>query len=108
MKIVETIPISMPEAKEIMVKREKEGEMNYEQKLALEHLKNFTHIKATDAKKMITDITAIIKMSPETLAQIINILPKNADELRMIFAREKFSLQENEVKEILEIVAKFK
>ncbi|MBU3905081.1 MAG: RNA polymerase Rpb4 family protein [Nanoarchaeota archaeon] len=108
MKIIEIEPVSMPEAKSIMAKREKVGEMNYEQKLALEHLKCFTRLTPSDAKKMTEEITNIIKMSPETLVQIINILPKNADELRMIFAREKFSLQEEEVKKILEIVAKFK
>ena len=98
----------MPVAKEVMVAREKKGELNYEQKLALEHLRNFTKISEKDAKKMIEEISGIIKMSPETLVQIINILPKNADELRMIFAREKFSLKEDEVQKILDVVAKFK
>jgi DNA-directed RNA polymerase subunit F len=56
---------------------------------------------------MIDEISAIVKMSPTTLMQIINLLPKNADELRMIFAREEFSLKEDEVKKILDIVAKY-
>ena len=108
MKIIESKPVSISEAKDIMIKREKGGEMNYEQKLALEHLKLFTKLKASEAKKIAEEITYIIKMSPETLIQIINILPKNADELRMIFASEKFSLQEDEVTKILDIVAKFR
>lgn len=107
MKILDSKPISMPEAKEIMLKKEKQGELNYEQKLALEHLKNFTKISEKDSKKLEADISDIIKMSPETLAQILNVLPKNPDELRMIFAREKFSLKEEEIKKILDLIAKY-
>jgi len=108
MKIISSKPIAMPEAKEIMLKREKQEELNYEQKLALEHLRNFTKVSKKDAEKMMKEISEIVKMSPETLVQIINILPKNADELRMIFAREKFSLKEDEVQKVLDIVAKFR
>ena len=46
-------------------------------------------------------------MSPDTLVQILNFLPKNPDELRMIFSREKFSLKEDEIAKILEIVKKY-
>jgi len=108
MKIIKIEPVPMATAKEVMVRREKQGELNYEQKLSLEHLKNFTKLNEKDAKKFIEEITAIIKMSPETLVQIVNILPNNPDELRMIFAREKFSLKEDEIKQILDVVAKFK
>ena len=46
-------------------------------------------------------------MSPETMIKILNLTPKNPDELRMIFAREKFSLKDEEIKKILEIVKKY-
>lgn len=107
MKIIETNPVSMPEARAILAKREKAGEMNYEQKLALEHLNKFTKISEKDAKKIIEEVGVILKTSPETMAQIINILPKNPDEIRMIFSREKFSLKEEEIKQILEVVSKY-
>lgn len=107
MKVIETKPVSMAEAKEIMTSLEKEKELNYEQKLALEHLKKFTKLKALDAKKFLEEISSILRMSPETLVQIANIMPKNADELRMIFAREKFSLKEEEINKILEIIKKY-
>jgi DNA-directed RNA polymerase subunit F len=46
-------------------------------------------------------------MSQETVVQILNFLPKNADELRMIFSREKFSLKEDEINKILEIIKRY-
>jgi len=108
MKVIKNEPVAMSEANEIMVKREKEGELKYEQKIAMEHLTKFTKLKKGDAKKLNEELSNVLRMSPETLVQIINILPKTADELRMIFAREKFSLKEDEIKTILEIVKKYK
>jgi DNA-directed RNA polymerase subunit F len=107
MRIIDTKPIAMPEAKEVMSKREKEKELNYEQKVALDHLKTFTKLKESDAKKMIEELSKTLRMSPETVAQIINIMPKTPDEVRLVFAREKFSLKEEELKSILEVVKKY-
>ena len=108
MKVVETKPATMAEARGIMEGREKGAkELGYEQKLSLEHLKSFTHMKEEDAKKFMSDLSSILRMSPETAVQIANILPKTPDELRMIFAREKFSLKEEEINKILDLVKKY-
>lgn len=107
MRIIETKPITMTEAKEIMVRREKEGELGYEQKIALEHLKKFTKLKPDKSKQFIDEISSVLRMNPETLAQIANILPKTPDEIRMIFAKERFSLKEDEITKIIEIVKKY-
>ncbi|MEM5804915.1 MAG: RNA polymerase Rpb4 family protein [Candidatus Aenigmatarchaeota archaeon] len=106
MKVLETKPISMPEAKKILASREKAGELGYEQKLAMEHLNKFTKLDPAKAEKFIEEVSSVLRMSPETLAQIANLMPQNADELRLIFAKEKFSLKEEEIAKILEIVKK--
>lgn len=107
MKVIEVKPVGRAEAKEIMISREKEKELVYEQKLAIEHLKKFTKLKPEDAKKLAKEVSSILRMNPETLVQIIDILPKTPDEVRMIFAREKFSLKEDEINKIIEVVKKY-
>ncbi|MEM5814650.1 MAG: RNA polymerase Rpb4 family protein [Candidatus Aenigmatarchaeota archaeon] len=107
MKVVAVKPIPMAEAKEILEKREKGKELGYEQKLAAEHLKKFTKLKPAEAKKLVEELNAVLRMSPETLATLVNVLPQNKDELRLIFAREKFSLKEEEIAKILETVKKY-
>ena len=107
MKILEVKPVTMAEAKDIVMDRENDKELGYEQKLAAEHLKKFTKLKASEAKKFATDISDVLRMGPETLVQIVNLMPQNPDELRLIFAREKFSLKEEEIQKILEIVKKY-
>jgi len=107
MKVNETKPVSMIEAKEVLSSREKRKELSYEQKLALEHLNKFTKLKPEEAKKLSEELSSVLRMSQETLVQILNFLPKNPDELRMIFSREKFSLKEDEINKILEIIKKY-
>jgi len=107
MRVIETKPIGMPEAKEILDSREKRKELNYEQKLALEHLRKFTKLKPSESEKFLEELSGVLRMSQETMVQILNLLPKTPDELRMIFAREKFSLKDEEIKKILEIVKKY-
>ncbi len=107
MKVIDIKSISMAEAKEILERREKEGELGYEQKIALEHLKKHTRLKAADAKKLADEISSVLRMSSETLSMIANILPKTADEVRMIFAHERFSLKEEEIAKIIDIVKKY-
>jgi DNA-directed RNA polymerase subunit F len=107
MRVIETKPVGMPEAREIMSSREKDKELSYEQKLAMDHLNKFTKLSAADAKKFLEELSAVLRMSEETKIQILNLLPKTAEELRMIFTRENFSLKDNETKKILEIVKKY-
>jgi len=107
MKVVEIKPVTMAEAREIMVDREKKGELGYEQKLALEHLKKFSKLGKEESVKLLEELSSAVRMSPETAVQIATILPKTADEVRLVFARERFSLNEEEVAKILEIVKKY-
>lgn len=107
MKVLDVKSVSMAEAKEILEEREKQRELGYEQKIALEHLKRHTRLKPADAKKMMGEISSVLRMGSETLSLITNILPKTADEVRMIFARERFSLKEEEIAKIIEIVKKY-
>jgi DNA-directed RNA polymerase subunit F len=107
MKVIETKPVSMAESKDILSNREKKKELSYEQKLALEHLNKFTKLKPEEAKKLLEELSSVLRMSQETVVQILNFMPKNPDELRMIFSREKFSLKEDEIKKILEIIKKY-
>ena len=74
----------------------------------MQHLKKFTKLDEESAKKALHEINSVLRMSQETAIQIVNIMPKNPDELRMIFSREKFSLKEEEINKILEILSKYK
>ncbi len=107
MKVKEITPVPMAVAKEILAEREKRGELIYEQKAALEHLKKFTKLSRDKAERLMEEISAVVKLSDEVLIQLVDILPKTPEELRTILAMERFSLREEEIQKILEIIKKY-
>ena len=98
--------ISLTEVKNLLEKEEKNRELTYEQKLALEHAKHFAKLGITKAKKMVSELLELERISEPFAYKIIDILPSHPEEVRAIFAKERFTLEDSEVKKILKIVEK--
>lgn len=99
--------VSWVEAKKIMEKRSKESELGYEQKNALDHLRKFCKLTEKKAEEMFESLKQIEKLNERQKMNIINMMPKDSDELRLLFANEIITLSEDDRKKILSIVKKF-
>jgi DNA-directed RNA polymerase subunit F len=95
-------PLSMAEALEYI-----SGEEESETKAA-DFIKKFNKLKPKEAKELRQKIEslAIIKIKPEYVVKVVDILPETAEELNKIFA--DVTLEEDEANRILEEVKKFK
>jgi len=92
------------EVKKILMKKEKEKELGYEQKNALEHLRKFCKLTESKAGKILEELRKIEKLKDKHMVNILNFLPENLDELRILFANERVVLADDEKKKILKIV----
>ncbi len=99
--IKNTEPLSMAEALEYMKKEENDTEI-------VSFIKKFNKLKAKEAKELKQGIESlgIMKMKPEYIVKIIDILPETAEELNKIFV--DVGLDEDETKRILETTTKFR
>jgi DNA-directed RNA polymerase subunit F len=100
--------VSLAEVKNLLEKEEKNRELTYEQKLALEHAKHFAKLGVAKVKKMVDELLKLERISEPFAYKIIDILPAHPEEVRAIFAKERFTLEESEVKKILKIVDKYR
>ena len=98
--------VSLAEVKNLLEKEEKKRELSYEQKLALEHAKHFAKLGLTKSKKMADELVPIDRITEPFAYKIVDILPMHPDEVRAIFAKERFTLEGDEIKKILKIVEK--
>ena len=76
--------------------------------LMLGFIKKFSKIDKKDAvemKKKLEDLE-MIKLKSETVVKIIDVMPEDVDDLNKIFSG--ISLDEEEIKSILEIVKEFR
>jgi DNA-directed RNA polymerase subunit F len=114
MEVLEERPVSLPEVAVILKSKEKlyakdEIELLYEQRRALDHAKKFSNISAKDSKEMITKLSSLdITIGAERVIKIIDLMPQNVDDIRAIFAKERFKYTEDEIKSIIDIVDQYR
>jgi len=105
MELLKERAVSAPDALKIMEKRQKDGELSYEQQNTLTHLEKIAKIPAKDADALEKALSGLdAKLSDAQLAMLITLLPKNADEVRQILAQEKSDATDEQVKAILDAV----
>ncbi len=71
-------------------------------------IKKFVKLKPEDAKKIREKLNALglIKLKSEHIAKIIDVMPEDQENLNKIFA--DVSLDEDETKQILDVLGEFK
>jgi DNA-directed RNA polymerase subunit F len=100
--------LTMDEVKEILdqirLKRADEEELGYELRRAMRHAELFAKGGAKESRLMVEELMKLEKMSPEIAIKIADVRPTNKDEIRAIYAKERFTLSEEELNQILDIV----
>jgi DNA-directed RNA polymerase subunit F len=100
-------PVSLSEVKSILKKVEKDREeLLYEQKIALEHAQKFVKLNVKKTNDMVKELSNLEFLQKIHAYKIADILPTSEEDIKTIFAKERISLGENEIKMILKIVNK--
>ena len=99
--------VSLAEVKNMLrkVEKDREGELIYEQRIALDHANMFARLPANKAADMIKELMKIEGME-ETLAyKIADVLPINEGDVKAIFAKVRSAPKDT--KQIVDIVNKY-
>ncbi len=111
MTIVEIImeeDISMHEAKRIVEERKKERDLVYDQKICLEYLDKVAKLTPTQLKNLAEELGKIAILKPRYIALILNMMPDTEEEVDALFSKERTNLKKEEVKQIVDIIGRFK
>jgi len=99
--------LTMAEVKEILdqirEKRADEEELGYELRRAIRHAELFSKGSAEENKALVAELMKLEKMTLPLAVKIADIRPVTKDELRAIYAKERFNLSDEELSNILEI-----
>ena len=89
-------------------REEKEGkELGYELRKAIVHAEMFTRLTSKNSRELVDELLKLEKMKPEIAFRIADIVPLSNDEVRSIYAKERYTLSEQELKQILDIISKY-
>ena len=105
-EIIRESLITDAEAQEILKERKKEIELGYEQKNALDYLRKYSKLTEKKAKNLIEELSKVSKLRERQVILIVNLLPGDNDDLRLILEKDYNLLTDEEKTLILESVKK--
>jgi len=108
MDVISEDDISIGEAKKILDDRKKESDLVYEQKICHDYLEKVSKITLSKIASIKEDLTKITILKPRYIALIVSMLPDTEQEVEVLFSKERTNLKKDEVKQIVEIVNKYK
>lgn len=113
MNIMEKKYVTIAETKNVLDKtrkryKEAEMEMLYEQKRALDHANKADNLNFRDSTSMIKKLSELeLELNEDQIVKIVDLLPETVDDVRAIFAKERFKYGEDEIKKVLDVVAQY-
>ncbi|MFH0884894.1 MAG: RNA polymerase Rpb4 family protein [Candidatus Micrarchaeota archaeon] len=105
MQVKSTRPVSVCEAKEILVKRKEDGELGYEQGQAHDNSERFGTMDPKKAEKLVEMLKGFGKITDELAIKIVDIRPDNAATLRAVLVKDRVELSEDDLNTIVKELA---
>jgi DNA-directed RNA polymerase subunit F len=107
--IISEEKVTLPELRAVLLGVESERiaaekETSYEFRRSIEHANQLAKTSPEKAVALVGELTRMEKMKPEIAYRIANIMPRSRDEVRAIFAKERFTLTPEEIDKIIELV----
>lgn len=105
--------LTTAEAKELLADVEaeraadEERELRYELARAIDHVNRFAVLDADESRELVEELLEVEKVDEPTAFKIADLLPQSRDELRAVYAQERFTLSGDELDDILNVVAKY-
>lgn len=101
--------ITLAEAKEILLdikdkRTEEDMEPGYELRRAINHAEFFSKTDGPKSRALVEKLLKFEKMKPEIAYRLADIMPATFDEIRSIYAKERFTLSEEELTTILDLI----
>ena len=102
--------ITLSELKEVLTqvaesRQEDATEMAYELRRSIDHATHLARNSPEQAGDLVASLLKLEKMKPDIAYRIANIMPMTRDELRAIYAKERFTLTGEELEQILTLVS---
>jgi DNA-directed RNA polymerase subunit F len=117
-KIISEDMMTLPELREelIAIRDQRNGgeeaedsarTLSYELRKSIDHADSLSKTSVETAKALYGELASLEKIKPEIANRIVNIMPKSRDELRAIYAKERFTLLPEDLDQILDILHKY-
>ena len=99
-KIIESEPIQSVKVKEALEEFSQEN-------ITLNHLSRFKRYSVEDSEKIISELKDKIGLRHKVAVRIVDLIPQDLSDLRLIFAKEATHIEKEQMEDILEILDQY-
>ena len=100
--------ITLAEIKALLEHEEKgRKNLSMEQKYALTHAQTFAKLSLAQTQELVAELMKVEMMTPANAYKLADLLPTHPDDVRAVFAKERFSLSKEDVDLVVQIVSKY-
>ncbi|MFA5452034.1 MAG: RNA polymerase Rpb4 family protein [Candidatus Methanomethylophilaceae archaeon] len=100
--------ISLAEVRDLLTaENEKRGELSTIQRAAMSHAQTIAKLSLEQTRALIAEVSALSFTTESASYKIADLLPKYPEDIRAIFAKERITLEADNVNKIIEIVDKY-
>ena len=106
-EVIESEPIAGVKVKEILEEYSENNELTYEQNITLNHLSRFKRFSLEDSEEIIEKLENDFNLRPKVAVHIVDLVPQDLADLRLIFAKEPKQVDKEEMEKILELLEQY-
>jgi DNA-directed RNA polymerase subunit F len=98
-------PVSLSRVKELLTQEAAARTLPREAALALQHAELFARLTPEATDKLIAELRELPYVGSSLAVKLADTLPQYPDEIRLLFSKERITLEEAQVTRLLEILA---
>ncbi|OIO27014.1 hypothetical protein AUJ15_00075 [Candidatus Micrarchaeota archaeon CG1_02_55_41] len=98
----------MDEAREILDRRQKDGELSFEQQRAYEYSQQFSYLDKKKAKELAKDLEKLGFLNEAQVQSLVDLLPVKPAYVKAATAFGGEPLSDDQVKQAVDVIKKFK
>ena len=104
----DTIEEAISEAIEGEMTEDRAKELSFEKRASLDHVAAFSKIEKEKAHEMVSKLMELERVNDAHAFKISELMPRDETELRAVFAKDRFTLEPEELKKILDIIDSYR
>jgi len=98
--------LSLADVRNLLTKVKKDRELTYEQKATLEHAKRFARLPVKQTHRLVAKLERN-GIAERVAYRIADLMPQHPDDVRAIYAKERTTLEPEQIDEIIKTVKGF-
>jgi DNA-directed RNA polymerase subunit F len=99
-------PATIAEVEALLQAQKDVRELSFEQQTTLDYAKKVAKTSSKAAQSLVKELLKLEKLTPEVACKLVDLLPLNKEQLTAVVSKERYTLSEKEIEQILALLTK--